>query len=74
MSYNEQVEQFVMGDLVFFTGYCLDNPPLVHQIGIVMEVGAGQLEYRSYNILWLRSGIKINISGKHLTLAYMKKD
>ena len=45
MSYNEQVEQFVVGDLVYFTGYQLDNPPIAHQIGIVLEIGRGQRAY-----------------------------
>ena len=40
MSYNSQVETFVVGDLVRFTGYEVDNPPLAHRIGIVLEVEA----------------------------------
>ena len=37
LSYNSQVSDYVVGDLVLFTGYELDNPPLAHKIGIVMS-------------------------------------
>jgi hypothetical protein len=74
MSYNSQVEKFVVGDLVFFTGYELDSPPLAHQVGLVVDVGAGSKVHKLYEILWLHSGIKISIPGKHLTLAYTRKD
>ena len=73
MSYNSQVETFVVGDLVYFTGYEVDNPPLAHKIGIVIEEGAGAKAHKLYRILWLYNGFKINVSGKHLVLAYTKK-
>ena len=74
MSYNSQVETFVVGDLVRFTGYDLDDPPLAHKIGIVIEIGPGTKPYKLYRVLWLFNGTKFNVSGKHLTLAYTKKD
>ena len=73
MSYNSQVSSFVVGDLVFFTGYEVDNPPLAHKIGIVIEIGPGTKLYKLYRVLWLYNGTKINVSGKHLELAYTKK-
>lgn len=73
MSYNSEVEEFVVGDLVRFTGYEVDNPPLAHKIGIVVEIGPGTKPYKLYRVLWLFNGTKINVSGKHLTLAYVRK-
>tara|TARA_B100001564_G_C20243546_1_gene491624 strand:+ start:257 stop:481 length:225 start_codon:yes stop_codon:yes gene_type:complete len=73
MSYNSQVSSFVVGDLVFFTGYEVDNPPLAHKIGIVIEIGPGTKPHKLYRVLWLYNGTKINVSGKHLELAYTKK-
>ncbi len=73
MSYNSQVDTFVVGDLVIFTGYEIENPPLAHKIGIVIEVGPGTKPHKLYRILWLHNGTKINISGKHLELAYVSK-
>ena len=73
MSYNEQVETFVVGDLVFFTGYEVDNPPLAHKIGIIMEKGRGAKPYTTYKVWWLYSDSYITVAAKHLTLAYTKK-
>ena len=73
MSYNSQVESFVVGDLVMFTGYEVEDPPDAHKIGIVIEVGPGTKPHRLYRVLWLANGTKINISGKHLQLAYVTK-
>lgn len=70
MSYNSQVEEFLIGDLVYFTGYEVSEPPLAHKIGIVVDIGPGTRPHKLYKILWLHNGTKINISGKHLTLAY----
>lgn len=70
MSYNEQVETFVKGDLVYFTGYQLDSPPLAHNIGIVMCNGKGAKPYTLHEVLWLHTGAIISVSAKHLTLAY----
>jgi hypothetical protein len=70
MSYNSQVDTFVVGDLVMFTGYMVEDPPMAHRIGIVIEVGPGSRPYRLYRVLWLNSGTKINTSGKFLKLAY----
>ncbi len=74
MSYNSQVGSFVVGDLVFFTGYEVDHPPLAHKIGIVIDIGPGTKPYKLYRVLWLYNGTKVNVSGKHLELAYTKKD
>ena len=74
MSYNSQVGSFVVGDLVFFTGYEVDHPPLAHKIGIVIDIGPGTKPYKLYRVLWLHNGTKVNVSGKHLELAYTKKD
>ena len=41
-----------------------------HKIGIVVDIGPGTRPHKLYKILWLHNGTKINISGKHLTLAY----
>jgi len=73
MSYNSQVQSFLIGDLVFFTGYEVDSPPLAHKIGIIIDVGQGLKPHRLYKVLWLHNGSKINVSGKHLELAYTKK-
>lgn len=73
MSYNSQAQSFLVGDLVIFTGYEVDNPPLAHKIGIVIEIGPGRKLYKLYKILWLYNGSMINVSGKHLELAYTKK-
>jgi len=70
MSYNSQVETFVRGDLVYFTGYQVDNPPLAHKIGIVMNKGTGRKPYTLYEVYWLYSGSIISVAAKHLTLAY----
>ncbi len=73
MSYNSQVETFVKGDLVYFTGYQVDNPPLAHKVGIVMNNGTGAKPYTMYEVFWLYSGNSITVAAKHLTLAYTKK-
>ena len=70
MSYNSQIMSFVVGDLVFFTGHEVDDSPLAHKIGIVVEIGPGTKPHKLYRVLWLHTGTKINISGKHLQLAY----
>ncbi len=67
LSYNSQVSDYVVGDLVLFTGYELDNPPLAHKIGIVMSANGSV-----YEVLWLNSGTRISVSAKHLELAYIK--
>ena len=72
MSYNSQVEEFLIGDLIYFTGYEVSEPPLAHKIGIVIDIGPGTRPHKLYKILWLYNGTKINISGKHLTLAYTR--
>tara|TARA_B100000282_G_C31601369_1_gene430299 strand:- start:193 stop:411 length:219 start_codon:yes stop_codon:yes gene_type:complete len=72
MSYNSQVEEFVKGDLVYFTGYQVDNPPLAHKIGIVMSEGVGRKPYTMYEVLWIHSGNILTVAAKHLTLAYTK--
>lgn len=73
MSYNSQVETFVVGDLVRFTGYEVDNPPLAHRIGIVLETGSGHKPYTTYRVWWLHSNSYVTVAAKHLTLAYTKK-
>jgi len=73
MSYNSQVETFVVGDLVRFTGYEVDNPPLAHRIGIVLEAGHGRKPYTTYRVWWLHSNSYVTVAAKHLTLAYTKK-
>lgn len=72
MSLNDE-EQFVVGDLVVFTGYELDRPPLSHKIGIVVGVSS-PVAYASdiYEVLWLYSGVRVTVSAKHLDLAYTK--
>jgi hypothetical protein len=72
MSLNDE-EQFVVGDLVVFTGYDLDRPPLAHKIGIVVGVNS-PVAYASdiYEVLWLHSGARVTVSAKHLDLAYTK--
>ena len=72
MSYNSQIEEFVKGDLVYFTGYQVDNPPLAHKIGIVMKAGMGNPPYTMYEVMWLHTGNIITVEGKHLTLAYTR--
>ncbi len=72
MSYNEQVETYVKGDLVYFTGYQVDHPPLAHKIGIVMSKGTGRKPYTMYEVMWLHTGNIITVAAKHLTLAYTK--
>jgi len=72
MSYNSQVSEFVKGDLVCFTGYQVDDPPLAHKIGIVMSNGKGAKPYTMYEVLWIHSGNIITVSAKHLVLAYTK--
>ena len=73
MSYNSQVETFVVGDLVMFVDYEVADPPLAHKIGIVIEIGPGTKPHKLYRVLWLYNGTKISVSGKHLQLAYTKK-
>jgi hypothetical protein len=72
MSYNSQVEEFIKGDLVYFTGYQVDHPPLAHKIGIVMSTGTGQKPHTLYEVMWLHTGNIISVAGKHLTLAYTR--
>lgn len=67
LSYNSQVSDYVVGDLVLFTGYELDNPPLAHKIGIVLSTNKTICE-----VLWLNSGTRVSVSTKHLELAYIK--
>ena len=74
MSYNSQVSSFVVGDLVMFTGYEVDNPPLAHKIGIVLEIGPGTKPHKLYRVLWLHNGVSVSVSGKHLQLAYELKE
>jgi hypothetical protein len=73
MRYHEQEIEFVVGDLVLFTGYELDHPPLAHKIGIVVGVNS-PVAYAAdiYEILWLHSGTRVTVSAKHLELAYTK--
>jgi hypothetical protein len=73
MSYNSQVETFVKGDLVYFTGYQVDNPPLAHKIGIVIDSGTGSRPYTLYKVWWLHNDSIISVSNKHLTLAYTRE-
>tara|TARA_Y100001963_G_C6529978_1_gene330628 strand:+ start:348 stop:569 length:222 start_codon:yes stop_codon:yes gene_type:complete len=73
MSYNSQVETFVRGDLVYFTGYQLEKPPLAHKIGIVLNNGIGPKPYTIYNVMWLHDGMTISVEAKHLTLAYTRE-
>tara|TARA_R100001509_G_scaffold63438_1_gene34944 strand:- start:2653 stop:2871 length:219 start_codon:yes stop_codon:yes gene_type:complete len=72
MSYNSQVEEFVKGDLVYFTGYQVDNPPLAHKIGIVMSHGTGNKPFTMYEVMWLHTGNIITVAAKHLSLAYTR--
>jgi|TARA_R110001583_G_scaffold44753_1_gene141701 hypothetical protein len=72
MSYNSQVETFVVGDLVCFTGYEVENPPLAHKIGIITKVGLGSKHYRLYDIYWIHSGSITAVNAKHLVLTYLK--
>ena len=72
MSYNEQVETFVKGDLVYFRDYQLDSPPLAHKIGIVMSEGIGSKSYTMHEVMWLDSGNIITVAAKHLSLAYTR--
>ena len=65
MSYNKQVETFVIGDL--------ESPPLAHKVGIVTSVGAAPRATRAYNVFWLHSGTIIAVTGKHLVLAYIRE-
>lgn len=74
MSYNSQVGTFLVGDLVYFTGYEVTDPPLAHKVGIVVDIGPGTKPHKLYRVLWLYNGTKVNVSGKHLELAYTKKD
>jgi len=73
MSYNSQVEAFVVGDLVYFTGYEIENPPLAHKVGIVISIGGESRAFRSYSVFWIHSGTIIAVDGKHLVLAYTEK-
>lgn len=73
MSYNSQVEAFVVGDLVCFIGYELENPPLSHKIGIVTSVGSESRAFRSYGVFWIRTGATIAVDGNQLVLAYTEK-
>ncbi len=72
MSYNSQVDEFVKGDLVYFTGYQVDDPPLAHKIGIVMNSGTGSNPHTLYEVMWIHTGAIITVAAKHLTLAYTR--
>ena len=74
MSYNSQVQEFVKGDLVYFTGYQVDDPPLAHKIGIVMKAGTGPKPHTMYEVMWLHTGNIITVAGTHLSLAYIRDD
>ena len=69
---NEHVTEFVRGDLVYFMGYQVDDPPLAHKMGIVMKAGTGIKPYMMYEVLWLHTGNIITVAAKHLTLAYTR--
>jgi len=73
MSYNKQVDSFVKGDLVYFTGYHIEANPLKHKIGIVMSNGTGAKHYMLYEVMWVHSGDIMTVAAKHLTLAYIKE-
>ena len=73
MGYNSQVETFVVGDLVSFTGYEIEDPPLAHKIGIILKVGSGTDLHRLYNIYWIHNGSVSAVSAKHLILSYIKQ-
>jgi len=73
MSYNNKVETYVKGDLVYFTGYQIDSSPLAHKVGIVMNNGVGPAASTLYEILWLYDGSTISVEAKHLTLAYTRE-
>ncbi len=73
MSYNSQVETFTKGDLVYFSGYQVDHPPLAHKIGIVMSEGTGNKPYTLYEVMWIHTGAIISVAAKHLTLAYTRE-
>ena len=73
MSYNSQISTFIVGDLVYFTGYELDSSPEAHKLGIVIGTSHGIKPHKLYQVLWLYNGTKVNVSGKHLELAYIRK-
>ena len=74
MCYNSQVGEFIVGDLVVFTGYEIENPPEAPKIGIVIEVGIESTRSRMYRVLWLHNKTKVSVSAKHLQLAYEIKE
>ena len=73
MSYNSQVESYVVGDLVYFTGYDDLHKHESNHLGIIISVGNQSKAFRRYEVFWLQSGITVTIGATHLELAYVTK-
>jgi hypothetical protein len=69
---DSHVETFVIGDLVYFTGYEVDNPPLSHRVGVVVGALGDDPMFQAYQVLWFKSNVVEGVSAKHLELAYTK--
>jgi hypothetical protein len=69
---DSQVETFVVGDLVYFTGYEVENPPEAHRVGVVVGVPTDDPLFQVYQVLWFKSNVVVGVSPKHLELAYTK--
>jgi hypothetical protein len=67
-----QVETFVIGDLVYFTGYEVESPPEAHRVGVVVGVPTDDPSFQVYQVLWSKSKVIAGVSVKHLELAYTK--
>ena len=69
---DNQVETFVIGDLVYFTGYEVENPPEAHRVGVVVGIPVDDPAFQVYQVLWAKSNVVVGVSAKHLELAYTK--
>lgn len=60
----------MIGDLVYFTGYEVDNPPDAHRVGVVVGAPTDAAAFQVYQVLWFKSNVVVGVSVKHLELAY----
>ena len=74
MSYNSQVESFVIGDLVYFTGYNAIHEAERNHLGRVVGVGNQSRTFRTYEVIWLQSNLTVSVDAAHLKLAYVRKN
>lgn len=77
-----EIDDYVAGDLVIFTGY-LYSPDYVYapedtraekNLGIVLGTVGGHYKNILYRVYWLQAGKETEVVGSHLRLAYVREN